>query len=263
LKYFKPVVRLVKSREEPEEFTEQLGGVPWGLPIDRWPLCKECSSPMTFLAQLRHHPVRLNLGKEGRILYLFLCLNPSASCDFWDPEGGSNAVVILEKTELVNGITNPPESVPQILVDFQIIRWELTDDEIPPGLYSDFFDYKQWDQLPYELREELQWETRFGGTPGWVQGPEHYPGFHYTGQLSFLELAQPIPETMLKQTVIGSETYFYITKENRTPVVAWPKNEAKTEWEVEIADFGDACMGFLLIQPDPNNPSGKLSWQYI
>src|SRR5215813_8364744 len=33
----------------------KFGGLPWGLPADMWPRCRECSMPMALLAQLPHH----------------------------------------------------------------------------------------------------------------------------------------------------------------------------------------------------------------
>ena len=30
----------------------KLGGLPWGLPIAHWPICRECGRAMSFLAQV-------------------------------------------------------------------------------------------------------------------------------------------------------------------------------------------------------------------
>ena len=48
---------------------DKLGGLPWGMPSDLWPLCKACAKPQSLLAQFSHHDQRLDLGKPGRILY--------------------------------------------------------------------------------------------------------------------------------------------------------------------------------------------------
>ena len=38
---------------------DKLGGLPWGMPSDLWPLCKACAKPQSLLAQFSHHDQRL------------------------------------------------------------------------------------------------------------------------------------------------------------------------------------------------------------
>ena len=95
MQYFVPDIRL--TAELPPQFNleEKLGGIPWGLPPDRWPACADCGKPQTLLAQFVHHPMRLDLNREGRCLFVFHCTQNPGMCDSWRGGGGANACFVI------------------------------------------------------------------------------------------------------------------------------------------------------------------------
>src|SRR5262249_28878341 len=99
---------------ENRDTTIAFGGLPVGLPEEKWPVCSECETPLSFLFQMQHHPERLPLGKEGRILYLFQCEN-GGECSTWELEGGCNQVLILEPEEITATTAPHPDEDTLIL----------------------------------------------------------------------------------------------------------------------------------------------------
>jgi hypothetical protein len=79
------------------------------LPNDKWPICRQCNTPMPLFAHLQHHPERMDLGMDGRVLYLFIC-NTDHVCSTWHPDEGGNAVMILNRKQMTTGPACPPEN---------------------------------------------------------------------------------------------------------------------------------------------------------
>ena len=76
----------------------KLGGLPWGLPVRLWPVCKECGRPMSHLAQLPAAAPELPLA-QGEVLFLFKCEWDSV-CSFWELDAGANAAFTVPQSAL-------------------------------------------------------------------------------------------------------------------------------------------------------------------
>ena len=69
MRSFLPTFQIATLAGEQTCLRSKLGGVPWGLPVERWPVC--CGQPQKLLAQLCHQPPMLDLGAPGAVLHLF------------------------------------------------------------------------------------------------------------------------------------------------------------------------------------------------
>ena len=73
MKYYVPCFQSDSDSIDEKKLHNKIGGIPWGLPANKWPKCEECQKSQTLIAQFLHHPIVLNLGREGRCLYVFMC----------------------------------------------------------------------------------------------------------------------------------------------------------------------------------------------
>lgn len=112
------------------QLEDKVGGLPWGLPIEKYPICCDCGRSQSLIAQLVHHPQRLDLGKLGRTLLVFHC-NRGSTCAAWEGGYGANACLIIEPEELTDKPTPLPPDAPPLEVDARILAWEMDDDGIP------------------------------------------------------------------------------------------------------------------------------------
>ncbi|SFJ49693.1 hypothetical protein [Thermoflavimicrobium dichotomicum] len=166
MKYYQSVCELGLLLPEPKQFQEQFGGLPWGLPHEKWPLCNNCGKPMTIIAQLQHHPVRFNLGKEDRVLFIFQCLNDPGFCDFGEP-GKGNAALILDAEEMTKGRTKPSQEIP-IEPELRIIHW-IEKEELLKKSDESRLIKGDYEGLSYEEIDLIEIGTKVGGYPYWFQ----------------------------------------------------------------------------------------------
>ncbi|SFI96030.1 hypothetical protein [Thermoflavimicrobium dichotomicum] len=266
MRYFVPDLQLGAFLPEPKQFVEQYGGVPWGLPVERWPICAECGEPMTMLAQFQHHPERLPLGKEGRVLYLFQC-ESMQGCATWEAESGANAVIILEPEQIQDHLTLPPSEKTWILPEARVVKWNAKDDGVPVDWQEHFLDgdmYHQW-YIDGDLPEGLE-TTKLGGFPEWVQWPEGYPKpYYFAGQFdSGLTVEIPEGDKQLAEQEKNGYRFYEVSPEIGQPFVVYIIENEKTgerKYNVEFASFGDTGIGYLFVNPDPHQPAGKFLWQ--
>src|SRR5450830_1027219 len=100
MRYFVPVPRISTELAQQTRPEDKFGGLPWGLPPQSWPTCVECGASQSLLAQFVHHPVRLDLGREGRLLSVFQCNADPGMCASWERNSGANACLITEPEDL-------------------------------------------------------------------------------------------------------------------------------------------------------------------
>ena len=174
----------------------KLGGLPWGLPADLWPICRECGRPMSHLAQLPADPPILPLA-ENEVLFIFKCEWDSI-CSFWESDGGANAVFTVPRQRLDDAPTAPPpvtgnepapgarqaaaritpsplleenEQIP-VLQELGLTRWIEGDDGVPAELEDAFYDYDRHNALPDEVAYPPDFDsalcTKAGGVPVWT-----------------------------------------------------------------------------------------------
>jgi hypothetical protein len=200
VKYFVP--ELAPDEELPAQpsFEDKFGGLPWGLPPQRWPICASCGAPQCLLAQLRHHTERLDLGQEGRVLLVFACNDDFSRCPTWDLNSGANSCFVLGRQELTKGLTMPPVSqgVPerrlerwldeQVHPAWRVTHWHEKGDGVPesyPGTFGLNRDVPDgYSEEEYESYwSEVSQGTRLGSVPFWIQFPEVPPGGRFLGQI--------------------------------------------------------------------------------
>ena len=225
----------------------KFGGLPWGLPPERWPLCRCCGEPMSAMAQI---PVRGNLDRvdwnaaradmADRVLHLFTCERPSV-CPFWELEDGANTAFFLRESELGDAASVPPEGsgapvahasrgkdgksvlppspiAPPLLPEVWITAWEPHDDAVPPEIADDFMDWEQHSRLPEDLRDphdfDSEFQTKIGGVPYWTgNGPGSVAPspFRYALQIDlFLHVIEDNEPIMLANFCSDGTGYLYI-----------------------------------------------------
>ena len=164
---------------------EKLGGLPNGLPIELWPNCKVCGKAQSFLAQMQHHPDRLNLGRHGRVLFVFQCDHDPGMCESWDIDAGANACLVIEPEKLSYIETAIPYDNPPVENSVDIIGWLTKEDGISSKIRHAFFNEDQYDALDHNIIEKATFQTRMGGVPAWIQSPDEAPkpDWKFLGQL--------------------------------------------------------------------------------
>jgi len=251
VQYFVPDIRL--TAELPPQFNleEKLGGIPWGLPPDRWPACADCGKPQTLLAQFVHHPMRLDLNREGRCLFVFHCTQNPGMCDSWRGGGGANACFVIEPEDLLSALTPPPAKAATPEREARIVQWQEREDGVTAEQGAFFFDDERWLDLDEAAREELfpkaELSTRLGGVPHWIQSSSEAPGegWRFVGQLDSIYhfLVAPAP---------GAEGVH---------VSGVHKNHPMPNYSCEGPKFGDAGIGYIFVKTDANPPQGWFFWQ--
>jgi hypothetical protein len=220
----------------------KFGGLPVGLPIAKWPDCKECRIPMTFLFQMKHHDDRLSLGKDGRVLYLFQCEN-EGGCSTWEADSGCNKVLIQEPEEWSNeSITELPNEKTMMLPDLAVRNWET--------------------KVEAEDEKHPAW-THFGGVPVWIQSSEEMgENYRFVVQLDY---GFHVKATNLSELPIGETSGYEGKKSYQLKVgeddFVWISEAGPNEYYCPFANFGDSGSGYVFVDTDKQRPSGKFIWQ--
>ena len=230
MRYFIPVVRLSSELPPQQQPEDKLGGVPWGFPKQAWPLCEECGKPQSLLAQFLHHPLRLNLGRPGRILSVFQCEHAPGMCETWSAISGANAVCITEPEEIESGFTPLPSTGIVQNLEVRIVEW--LEREVPDGLA---FENSGFDPAM----------TRLGGKPSWIQGEDEAPdeSWQFVGQLDSLYSFFAEPGAEVQSLAVDPKRL-----EGRTHICFG-------------ANFGDMGIGYIFIRVDHGFPEGWFFWQ--
>jgi hypothetical protein len=126
---FRPIFQLGILNGKRSGREDKLGGLPFGLPPDRWPRCAVCGLPQVYLAQFRNSH-KIDLGREQRSLFLFQCPD-GALCESWDHRTGANAAILIEASDMTETTTHAPEGT-QVEPEGIIIGWN----EVTPPLHS-------------------------------------------------------------------------------------------------------------------------------
>jgi hypothetical protein len=235
--YYTPIFQSVPKGGDQTVFIEKYGGLPWGIPEKEWPNCVECGATMSHVAALKHDSERLNLGKDGRIVLIFMCEENPGMCETWDANSGANAVVFLEESQLRPKITLPPTSDTVVLPEARVLAWEQKEDGVKEEDYPRYFNNRDYFALGEaedgEDEDDEGGDTmspnsgfKLGSIPCWVQGAEEGPKepFRFVAQLS------PIVE------ISGAD-------------------------QLEVATYGDYGLAYLFVLPDAEKPEGAFFWQ--
>jgi hypothetical protein len=266
VKYYTPKLLPGWLQVAPTEPFEHFGGKPFGLPTHVWPRCAQCDAPMIHMAQLFHHPDRLDLGCKGRVLFVFMCEGEDA-CETWDPESGANAVLIVEEADLTHGETQPPGQVWQE-TEVRIERWVEASDAVAQNDAFKFFDYGLYfgDELDEEAIRSVSFGTKVGSVPAWVQKPEGPPSpFRFVLQLDYMHrfpgevpTADYLGCTLVHRT--GDDFDRREPKEAR-PGAPTSAGTDGVEWHILAANYGDCGTAYVFVDTTTTPQRGKMLWQ--
>jgi hypothetical protein len=174
---------------------DKLGGFPWRFPKERWPVCGFCKKPMSFLAQFRHHPERLDLGKDGRVLFLFECFGHQTNL-----EDSCQRCFVLEEYQLTQGLTHLDIPI-HVHFELRVTEWKLEEEPVSLEEWKRHNDFETSIRVPWEETEDficrLCHETKLGGVPAAIQQYE-LAGYAFLGQLEgtvFLPFPEDGPNT--------------------------------------------------------------------
>lgn len=266
------------------QLAEKFGGLPWGLPIGRWPLCSECGNPQTHLATFVHHTERLNLGKEGRVVLVFQCGHSpnETNCKTWEPGSGANAVVFLDANNIGTELTVPPAPDAVREIEMRVVHWEERHDLVTEDLKPSFISgeaYWQDDEATEAIAASVADLAKLGSVPGWIQeGVKVDPAFYFAAQLGYAyHFPDPLPTAdQIGATIsvsVRDEAGRFAGRQITEPINPDPMIRGKiyvsditlgrygSGFDVEAADFGDGGDGYVFINRDPEAPQGLFLWQ--
>ncbi len=271
MKYYLPNLRLATQLGPQQGLEDKLGGNPWGLPTAQWPVCSECDEAMAFVAQFSHHKDRLDLGRDGRVVFVFQCHNYDTVCDTWDPSGGANAAFIVEPETLNDAPTAPPGELFYVLPEARVIEWMEKQDQVTPEQLPLFNDDEYLD-IDEDVLHSIPALTKLGSAPSWIQYPEVEDGFKVIAQFSdgyFFFTDVPSPDDVGCEVTRRVDGQFQ-TLECTTPsegapehVYEWHEHRYGVIWGCDGPNFGDGGLGYLLmeIKDDASLPACTFLWQ--
>lgn len=282
MRSFVPSLQIAALAGEQTHLRSKLGGVPWGLPAERWPTC--CGQPQKLLAQLCHEPPMLDLGAPGAVLHLFQCLE---CLGIGEGENGSNegTAFVLDDSQLTDGLVRVPGYDAELdfggplIGEFWLTGWQEEDDGIAPARLPEFLDEQEYwalqDEFPHLDWDDERQRTHFGGGPRWTgNGPQTVPPapFEFLGQLdTFLSLPGPAPApdavgcTVAEHTEVNGKTVFSYRRpapEQRRPNAPWNLvyRQGATEHRAEYANFGSDGTAYVFIDRTQAPPAVRWWW---
>jgi hypothetical protein len=274
MKYWVPDLLLATQLPPQQELEDKLGGLPWGLPENLWPACRSCGNPQSLLAQFIHHADRLDLGAEGRVLFVFQCNYDPGQCPTWEGGGGSNACLILPRDALTSKLAAPPRGDVKLETEARVRRWLEHDDGIPEDLYRSFIDDKSIWSLPEGVTDKVATGTKLGGAPAWLQGADEGSGqgWRFVGQLdSTYSFYSPVPTPDVIGCHIGRKVdgqYIYdkpAKLKAGAPDWAFVDEEQYEgrSWLTEGPNFGDGGIGYIFVRTTAGATEGWFFWQCL
>lgn len=249
VKYFVPDIRCAEELGTQIGLQDKFGGVPWGLRSSMWPVCKECGKPQSLLAQLAHDDDRLDLGRDGRVLFVFQCAHDPGMCATWEGNSGANACFVCEAEDLTEGRTDPPSVRNPEDNEVRVIGWRPRLDSVSAELAPSFFDEARFFELPAAVLESITFSTRTGSVPRWLQSPAEAPnraeGWRFIAQLdsSYSFLQAPI---VAADWISTDDERF----EGRTHIAGGP-------------NFGDGGIAYIFLRDAHGVPECMVFWQCL
>lgn len=278
MRYFVPRLKFGPLSPPQDHLEDKFGGLPWGLPLSRWPVCSKCGRRQSLIAQLMHDDDRLDLGKSGRVLHIFQCGEwLEQTCPAMEPGSGANSCFIVDRRELREGVTEPAQSI-KTGVESRVISWAAKEDGIDPSQYQAFFNEHSWLSLDEETTSKVYLGTKVGSVPAWDQSPrfslppEGLADWRFVVQVSeslSFEGPPPAPDVVgcrvVRQVYIMDGDRFVRSEvesveEPRTTKVGAPDSITylvnDNKWLYSVANFGMGC-GYAFIR----GIEGLFSWQ--
>jgi hypothetical protein len=250
MRYFVPDIKLLPKIGEPSPISvskEQLGGVPFGLPRERWPKCRECGKSQSLLAQFEHHPFRIDLGRGGRMLYVFECAHDPGMCATWEPFSGANACIVVEPDAFTGEPTAVPGDTPPVHRGVVIAGWVSREDTLSQSDANAFLNEQAFLELAPEKWRQATYSTRLGGVPCWLQSADEAPrpDWLFIGQLDNTYSFLTAPAAGHDWISIDKERF-----EGRTHYAQGP-------------NFGDGGIAYLFTRHNEVSPEVCMLWQCL
>ncbi len=256
--YFMPMLKLASLLPEQKALEDKLGGLPWGLPAEKWPMCAMCTRPQSLLAQFVHDEERLNLGKTGRVLFIFQCNYEPGECETWDASSGANSCFVLDAEELTEKLTESPSSDLTVETEARVEEWiRKVEDLEQASLVS-----------PY--KPNTTFSTKLGGLPSFIQSEEEAPsdGYRFIGQLDFLyNFYSEIPAA----NDVGCSVIKFRRPRKEEPERRKPNAppyfiqelapSSEVRWYCDGPNFGDAGTGYIYLKLEDTTAKGHFFWQ--
>jgi len=294
MRYFVPTLALGALLPPQTQLNDKFGGLPWGLPADKWPLCRECGNPQTHLATFLHSAERLDLGAEGRAVLIFQCGRApnETNCETFTADGGANAVVFLDAHELGSDLTEPPAPGAFKEIEMRVTEWVEKHDLVTAESESWFYTadgfWGERDEARQVVEDSIEDGARLGSVPCWVQEPENVDSaFRFAAQLSmYYHFPDPIPSADAVGVVVSvrrsmeglppfdpsrwDPSLIYDVQKPADPDPALRGqiyfSDSTFErygsgFDVEATESGPGGKGYLFVHPDPISPRGLFMWQ--
>lgn len=196
MKFYQPKFQIAALKGPQRKLRSKFGGLPWGLPLERWSRCQSCGRLMSLLGQLCHNPPALDLGGSKHVLHLFQC----QECFGYESGKGNDAVMIPVR-ELGPKITPLPEAEDlhgllgsdsdRLVGELWIEGWKKVEDGLDPIPAKDAYNERKWLDLPEAVANsmfDIRWRTKMGGIPYWTgNGPNLFKprkGYEFLFQLN-------------------------------------------------------------------------------
>lgn len=252
MRYFVPDLRLSTDLPPQDKLEDKLGGLPWGLKPEQLPVCSCCGKHQSLLAQLVHHPQRLDLGATGRVLFVFQCNNLGCNGYTWEGDSGANTCFVLDADQLTEGITPMPTSI--ILdTEVRVAQWFALEDGVSPDEVALYYDSEKYFALTKEKQIELCGKvpliTKFGSVP-LFQYFDEAPGkdWVYVGQLynSYDFFEEPSDKT---NVYVYSPSYL----EGLRQGIRWYCSDGP--------NFGDNGVGYIFLRYQAEKTDCWFFWQ--
>jgi hypothetical protein len=150
------MIKLLIHRPETGHLTENSFG---GLPVTNaneafeWPHCIYCKGPMQFLGKL---------STDKGLEQIFMCQNDPGVCEEWDPDEGSNKVLVTQPKDLVQ-VESPAEGEATRNTEYGCTIVEYDSDD-----YEDA-------RINWAKENKVSSRQVLGqlhGEPAWIQGNE-------------------------------------------------------------------------------------------
>jgi hypothetical protein len=247
MRYFVPDICPAPEAQPETAAQDKLGGIPWGLGRQQWPRCRACGKSQSLLAQLVHDRERLDLGRDGRVLFVFQCNHDPGMCSTWDGSSGANTCFVVDPDDLGHTLAELPEDSPLMENEVRVLRWIEKDDGLPESSVPLFYSSTAFNGLSDDILGKVSWGTRLGGVPRWLQSADEAPAspWRFVGQID--------------------GTYSFLTPPRLSH--AWISEDAE-RWEGrthigEGPNFGDGGIAYVFLDRAGPRPQGHVFWQCL